>query len=131
MDAPNFIFEMLEEEIIRIQTEVLDKVATKYNLNAEDLISEFVVNKVKLIPTNNITVVVKKEILRKVVVDDTSRCMARIWNRGKGGQCTRARLCGTQHSMFCSQHVDNHKHGCIHEPVNKKLFPKEPTALYK
>jgi hypothetical protein len=128
MDAPNFIFEMLEEEIIRIQKELLIKVARKYSMDEEDLIREFVVDRVKLVPTKNVTVVVKKEITRKTVVDETSRCMARIWNRGKGGQCTRARSCGTQ---FCSQHADNHKHGCINEQVNIKLFPKEPTALYK
>ncbi|NDB85576.1 MAG: hypothetical protein EB127_23165 [Alphaproteobacteria bacterium] len=128
MDAPSFIFEMLEEEITRIQEELLVKVATKYHLNSEDLISEFVVGRVKLIPTNKVNVVVKKEITRKTVVDDTSRCMARIWNRGKGGQCTRAKLCD---SMFCNQHINKHKHGCINEPVNKSIFPKEPTALYK
>ena len=131
MDAPNFIFEMLEEELIRIQKELLIKVATKYNLQCEDLIDEFIVNRTKLIPTTSVSVIVKKEVPRKTVIDDPLRCVARIWNRGKGGQCTRARLCGSHSSMFCSQHIDNHKHGCIHEPINKKQFPKEPTSVYK
>jgi hypothetical protein len=133
MDAPNFIFEMFEEELTRIQRELLSKVASKYNLDEQTLHTEFLEKRVKLIPNSEVTVVVKKQVVKKQKVAEQSRCPARIWNRGRGGQCTRPKKTNDDDTVceFCAQHMTNRKHGVITEPVDKKIFPKHPTAIYK
>lgn len=136
MNTPSFIFDMFEKELVRMQTELLSKVATKYNLNEAELVETFITGTgqplaLALVPNNSVTVVVQKKKNRteKAIVADESRCVARIWNRGKGGQCTR-HVC--DHSpRYCSQHQTNRKHGDITNRVDAKLFPKNPTAIYK
>lgn len=131
MDAPSFIFDMFEKELKRMQTDLLLKVATKYNLNEDELIATFVKEtQLTIVPNNNVTVVVHKKInkLHKPPVNMENRCCARIWNRGKGGQCTRQ---ACDNSQYCSQHKEHRKHGDITDRVDAKLFPKNPTALYK
>lgn len=130
MDAPSFIFDMFEQELKRMQTELLSKVATKYNLNEAELLETFVNGtKLTIVPNNSVTVVVHKKVnnLNKQAVPADSRCSARIWNRGKGGQCTR-HVC--EQGRYCAQHSENRKHGDITDSVDSKLFPKNPTALY-
>lgn len=42
-------------------------------------------------------------------------CMARVWNSGRGGQCTKRRM--GQGSEFCSIHCHKHSHGRVDGPV--------------
>lgn len=141
MDAPSFIFDIFEKELENMQKALLAKVATKYNLNEEELVKTFIDHeRLHLVPNNDVTVVVCKKINKdsKKPVDASCRCTARIWNRGKGGQCTRqVMVCDNSQSQsqsrprYCAQHSDKRKHGDIGDKADAKLFPKNPTALYK
>ena len=129
MDAPSFIFDMFEKELVKLQEDLLIKVATKYNLDKDELVNTFLKKEITLKPNNSISIVVtRKKIANKTEIKSEERCQARIWNRGQGGQCTRKKC---DKNDFCSQHVIKQKHGIITEPVDPKVFPKKSTAIYK
>jgi hypothetical protein len=127
MDVPSFLFELLEKELTNIQEKLLEKVAKKYDLSETELKEEFL-TPLKVIPNTNTKVVIcKKQKGRKIPLDEC-RCMARIWNRGKGGQCTRKRK---GENEYCCQHIEKRKHGDIREMPSKKVFCHKTKILYK
>jgi hypothetical protein len=131
MEAPNFIFKLFEKEIIRIQTELLENVATKYDMDKDALIQEFI-GGVTLVPSSKINIVVHKQLNPRTPPNEDNRCRARIWNRGRGGQCMRSRIDSNgDECKYCYQHATRRKLGTIDEPPDKSQFPKTPTSLYK
>jgi hypothetical protein len=141
MEAPQFIFELFEKELRAIQIKLLGKVATAKGLDPEDLIEEFLPEHgLRLILNTKTSIQVKKKNAPSAPPPAESRCMARVWNRGKGGQCVRPRSSGAtaaksgenvSKSEYCSQHAKNRKHGRIDEPPGKEVFPKEAKSVYK
>lgn len=125
MEVPAFIFECLQEEIKKVQVEVLKKVADKYGINLEDMVEEFV-SGVSLNREEKVYICRKQRA--RTLPDEDKRCLARVWNRGKGGQCTRMKCDGED---FCVQHVAYQKHGVISAPPPKDVFGKSIRALYK
>lgn len=135
MEAPNFIFNLFEKEIIRIQTELLTKVAAKYDMDKDALIQEFI-GGVTLVPSSKIKIVVHKQLNPRTPPNEDNRCRARIWNRGRGGQCIRSSQMATSDSnggdcKYCYQHATQRKLGTIDDPPDKSQFPQKPTSLYK
>jgi len=131
MDIPHYIFDILNKELIDLQKELLKKVAIKYNIDYNTLINDFIEAECKNVkPNTSIQIQVKKQIVRKNIVEPEIRCMARIWNRGKGGQCTKKRM-DINECLYCKQHLSNRKHGSIKEPPDLNLFPFQSCALYK
>ena len=129
MDAPNFIFELFQNELENMQKTLIHKIATKYNLDEAEIVSEFVpARSLKLIPNTKVSVVVKKKLETKQVPELKNRCVARVWNRGKGGQCTRLKH---EDCEYCAQHKINRKHGRIDEKAEKSIFPQSSHAVYK
>ena len=137
MDTPQFIFELFEKELRTIQISLLAKVAISHGLNHAELIEEFIPSRLILIPNTKTRVQVKKTNVTPSIPPPENRCMARVWNRGKGGQCIRSRGVIDNKSAaaieceYCSQHQKNRKHGRIDEPPSKEIFPKEAKSLYK
>lgn len=142
MDTPQFIFELFEKELRNIQISLLRKVATSKGLDLEELINDFLPKELTLIPNTKTIIHVKKKNAPPLPPAPELRCMARVWNRGKGGQCIRNRgelsncnansnVNNKQFSDYCSQHEKNRKHGRIDEPPSKDIFPKEAKSLYK
>jgi hypothetical protein len=136
METPQFIFELFEKELRNIQISLLRKVATSKGLDVEELINEFLPKELKLVPNTKTVIHVKKKNAPPTPPAPEVRCMARVWNRGKGGQCIRNRgeITNDNHkqvSEYCSQHEKNRKHGRIDEPPSKEIFPKEAKSLYK
>ena len=103
--------------------------ATKYKLDYENLVEEFIPTKIKLVPNTKTSIEIKKKNAPIKLPSLEERCMARVWNRGKGGQCIRTRF--NDNCEYCSQHEKNRKHGRIDEPPNGNIFPKESKAIYK
>jgi hypothetical protein len=129
MDAPNFIFELFQNELIYMQKHLIHKIATKYNLDEAALVNEFIpAHSLKLVPNTKVSVVVKKKLEAKQIPDIKNRCVARVWNRGKGGQCTRLKH---EDCEYCAQHKSNTKHGRIDEKADKAIFPQSSHAVYK
>lgn len=126
--TPQFILELLDKELRRVQTDLLKKVATKYNLDHEELVTSFLSSPLKLTPTKDVSITVIKKINPSAPPKADHRCMARIWNRGRGGQCTRARR---EDSDYCTHHVSHLKHGRIDDKVPRELYPAHSSALYK
>lgn len=132
MDVPQFIFELFEKELKNIQKDLLKKVATKYNLNYDNLIQEFIPNTLTLVSNTKTSIEIKKKNVSFTPPTCDKRCMARVWNRGKGGQCIRYRINDTNNNYeYCSQHQKNRKHGRIDELPNQNIFPKDSKAIYK
>jgi len=128
MSLPEFLHDIIKDEILQIQKELLRKVAKQYNLSEEKLFSEMLQDNASLHVVSNTDI--KVEIIRKQMprksVPDSERCIARIWNRGKGGQCTR-RISNSDHKM-CTHHCKEYdangklRHGTMNDTPPKDLF---------
>lgn len=125
MEVPSFIFECLEKELFQIQYNLLQKVATKHNLNLEELQKDFL-QPVEVSAEEQAYICKRQR--RKQLPDPEKRCIARVWNRGKGGQCTRIKCDGED---LCKQHLGGCKHGVIGDMPPKQVFGKSIRALYK
>ena len=120
-----------------IQINLLKKVATRKSFSdaeLEELITDLLPEQatLKLVPNTKTRIHIQKKNTETAVPKNEERCMARIWNRGKGGQCTRSRLRQEDAmSEYCSQHIKNRKHGRIDEKPSEEIFPKDSKSLYK
>jgi hypothetical protein len=127
MNTPAFIFDLLNNELQQIQIKMLEKISKKYNIDINELKNEFI-KPLSIIPEKTEKVIIMKKQKGRKLPSDEERCTARIWNRGKGGQCSRPRK---KNECFCCQHVENRKHGIISEPPSKKVFKHNTNIVYK
>jgi len=128
MDAPAYLCNLLELELYRVQKSLLQDVATKYNLPYEELVQEFLASPLRMVPNKSISIVVKKKIDPKPAPPDDHRCHARVWNRGRGGQCTRPHK---PENEYCAQHLVHRKHGDVRDKPDRTVFSGHAHALYK
>jgi hypothetical protein len=124
MDTPSFIFELLNNELQKIQEQMCKEIAEKYNLDFDELSRPYL----SITKQSDEKIFICKKIKTKKLPVDEERCIARVWNRGKGGQCTRCRFKDIE---FCKQHSEKQKHGVITEPPKRYLFPKKSRIIYK
>lgn len=127
MDAPKYLWDLLDRELRYSHTELLKKVATKYNLPLEEMISEFIPKQTPLVPAKQVPIVIHKKMPPKQEPQEQDRCFARVWNRGKGGRCTRAR---TNDCDYCAQHVKHRKHGDMREEAPREMYPKRKNTYF-
>jgi hypothetical protein len=126
--TPQYIFELLEKELYDHNETLLKNVATKYNVNPEIIFADFLKKKLNIISDEDVIIEITKKNNPKKPTNEDTRCMARIWNRGKGGQCSRNK---SEDCDYCSQHKEKRKHGRIDEIVPRELFQKKSNVLYK
>jgi hypothetical protein len=136
MEVPQFIFELFEKELRSIQIDLLKKVATKNGLNVDELIKDFLPEHLKLVSNTKTRIQVQKKNEPPSPPKPEERCMARVWNRGKGGQCIRRRMSNENDNKnekcdYCSQHEKNRKHGRIDQPPSKEVFSQKSSVVYK
>lgn len=124
MNVPAFLFDCLQQELYSLQLTLLEKVATKYDLPLEEL--QTLIQPTSLDTQSNVYICKKQK--GKPIPEIDQRCMARIWNRGKGGQCTRTRL---EECQFCCQHKNKQKHGIITDKPPLEVYNKSVKVLYK
>jgi hypothetical protein len=124
MDTPAFIFELLNKELQNIQEQMCREIALKYNLDFEEVSKPYL----SIIKDKDEKIVICKKIKSKKMPTEEERCMARVWNRGKGGQCARGKHGDT---LFCCQHGENRKHGTINEKPKREIFPRKTRIIYK
>lgn len=127
MDAPQYLWGLLERELRRSHRELLSKVATKHNLSLEDLERDFLPSTIEFVPNKKVAITIRKKLAPSPPAPEESRCHARVWNRGKGGQCTRK--CADA-SEYCSQHKDQRKHGDMREKPPRHMYPAQKRTLY-
>lgn len=127
MDVPSFLFDLLNQQLREVQEQLLENVAKKYQLDVGKVKEEFL-GPLVLIPEKKEKVIICKKQKGRKLPSDEQRCMARIWNRGKGGQCTRFRKEGAD---CCCQHLEKRKHGLITEDPPKQVFQHTTKILYK
>ncbi|MGA1048219.1 MAG: hypothetical protein ACO3UU_09425 [Minisyncoccia bacterium] len=116
MDTPAFIFDILNNEIYTIHKDMLHKISKKYNIDINELTSEFL-KPLTVTPEEIEKVVIYKKHQRRSIPDTLNRCKACIWNKGKGGQCTRSCI---QSQSFCAQHIDKQKNGTVFNKITCK-----------
>lgn len=130
--VPDFLIGLLEQELRSLQEKLLRKVAKEYDINPEELVA-------KMLPSTSLYMVpdrikVVRKASQRTNIEPTNQCQARIWNRGRGGQCTRA----NKEGGLCTHHAKELqkegllRHGWIHEPPSKEVFGtgKKAKALY-
>lgn len=127
MDAPQYLWDLLEHELHLSHLALLEKVAARFDIPLEELEREVMPHGIRLVPNKETPIVIKRSMRPKPDAPQEERCFARIWNRGKGGQCTRRRPEGCD---FCSQHVHTRKHGDIREEVPRSIYPKKKKLLF-
>lgn len=126
--TPQYIFEILQNELYEHNKEILRKLCKEYKLNENDIFSKFLSKELNIIEDKNISIEITRKNSPKKQIEENIRCMARVWNRGQGGQCTRAKL---KNCDFCTQHKEKQKHGRIDESVPREIFQKSSNVLYK
>lgn len=128
MDTPQYLLQLLEVELYEAQSKLLQRVANRYQLSHTELVEEFLSPQLVLIPNATEKITVKKQKNPKPPAPEEERCWARIWNRGKGGQCTKRRL---EDSDFCKAHLSRRKHGDMREEVPREIYPYRSAVFYK
>jgi len=128
MDTPSYLWNLLEEEIIRIFEEGSYELPEYFVKRYEEIEKEFLDKPMKMIPNKDVSIVIKKEVKHKIKIEKEDQCCARVWNRGKGGQWTRKKKDGED---YCTQHINNRKHGDITDLPDRTIFPKKSNSLYK
>lgn len=128
-DIPSFIFDVLEEELYQIQLQLLQRVCETYNLDVKDAQARLLPSKpqLQIIPKSHKIVEVVQRKPTRPPADEENRCQARVWNRGRGGQCTRNKKDGGE---LCAQHSKHLRHGLIYETPPNDIFSTR-RALYK
>ena len=124
MDTPAFIFELLNKELQSIQEKMCREIAEKYNLDFAEVSRPYLT----IIKETEEKVFICKKTKGRKVPGEEARCNARVWNRGKGGQCCRSQKDGT---LFCAQHSEVRKHGVITDTPKREIFPKKTRIIYK
>jgi len=122
MQTPEFIFDLIDRELRNVHVKLITDICNKYHLNSEEVIDEFLpIPKTKVV----VSVITKK---KHTPVTDNLRCQARIWNRGKGGQC---QIKSKEGEQYCHFHCKSRKYGDIKDPVPRDLYPKNASSIYK
>lgn len=127
--VPSFIFTVLNKELFEIQSELLQRVALDHGLDATELVKKYLADPITIVPNAKTKVEIVKRVDPKPPPEAEKRCMARVWNRGRGGQCSRAR---TTESDLCTHHQNGTlRHGRIDEKPPTHVFGGGATARQK
>lgn len=127
MDAPQYLWDLLDRELRKSHIALLQKVATKYNLDFDKLEAELLPPVAKLVSNKETPIEIRRKARPKGEAPEDDRCCARIYNRGKGGRCSRTKQEGCD---YCKQHVKDRKHGDIRQEVPRDIFPKQKQLLF-
>jgi hypothetical protein len=97
--------EILEQVWACRERELFQKIADNHDITYETLLAEFGSNSAKS-SLNMLVAPVQADSkkCRKCNVPQSDRCMARVWNGGKGGQCSRRGGKGTGKDL-CGNHA--------------------------
>jgi hypothetical protein len=131
MELPAFLFQLLEHELLGIQEKLLIKVADTFGLDIEVLKRECLAP-LTLVPNQGgggEKVKITRVKNPRGVPEEEDRCLARIWNRGMGGQCSRKK-CGKE-SNLCRQHQVDLRHGYYERPPPMNVFSGVHRSVYK
>jgi hypothetical protein len=131
-EVPSFILTVLDKEIRAIQCDMLERVARDYGLDANELVQKYAQSAApcSVVPNTKTKIEIRRKVVQSVP-DAEHRCMARIWNRGKGGQCSKRRA---ESSDFCTNHTKGElHHGRIDVPPPFSVFgaSNRKRAIYK
>ena len=127
MSLPAFIFNQLQNELEKIQLELLEKISSTYDIPIEELTEQFL-SPLKVIPESNEKVFISKKYKGRKIPCPHDRCQAVTWNRGKGGQCSRSKCEGEE---FCKHHAEHLPFGKINDVPLEKQFNQPIRAIYK
>lgn len=118
-----------------MQCNLLSKVAKAYQLDEQQLIDTFLVDPLKVASPSEQKIEVTRKLNPKPLPNEDERCNARVWNRGRGGQCTRKKcddegLCG-HHKRLLEKNGKLH-HGTMQTPPPRDVFvATQSNVLYK
>lgn len=128
IELPKFVIGIFQNEVNKIKINLIKQICKDFYLDEEELIKEYICD-INLINKNleNIQIVKKNNYNSELSNDD--RCLARIYNNGKGARCKRSKNCNglcTLHNNILNRN-GKLKYGYINKPKPKSAFPnKDP-----
>lgn len=132
MELPSFLKHFLDKEFQKMHTDLLTKVADKYDLDIDKLKKEFL-DEITIIPKEDTKIVITRKYKPHKVPPDEYRCASRVWNHGLGGQCMRKCKEG---EFLCIQHLgilEKKKklpYGIFYEKPPKNMFSGTHHSVY-
>jgi len=127
LNTPAFVFNTLQKELQDIQVKLLEKVSKTYDIPLDELTETFL-SDLTIIPEKKDKIYICKKYKGRRLPMDKDRCEALIWNKGKGGQCTRPKY---NVECFCKQHVSHLCFGSVKDPKHVDKFCIQDRAIYK
>lgn len=123
IELPVFVKTIFEEKINEIKINLIKQISKDYFLDEEELIKQYTCD-IQIISNKmeNIEIIKKNKYNNDISKKD--RCIARVYNNGKGGQCKRSKninnLCTLHHNQLNKNKTL--KYGLITEPKPLELF---------
>jgi hypothetical protein len=127
MKTPAFVFNTLQQELQDIQVKLLENISKTYDIPLEELKEQFL-SDLKIVPEAKDKIYICKKYKSRRLPMEEDRCQALIWNKGKGGQCSRPKY---EYFDFCKQHKDHLCFGCVEKPKQEDKFAIQDRAIYK
>ena len=98
--------DICRNELYRLFEDIAEKYGEKYGFSTNDLMNEFLPEEYELLRVVEKTTKNRIKDKRKL---NLKRCIARTWAGGKGTQCKRMSLVGTD---YCKTHINElNRHG--------------------
>jgi hypothetical protein len=134
--VPSYIFDILDKELYDMQCTLIRRISAEYGLKSEEVIAKFLEDPLKILPVTDTKIEITKRTNAAPPAADEERCNARVWNRGRGGQCSRRRA---KECEFCGHHMKMYEkdgklhHGRMNDPPPAMVFvaSTKKKVLYK
>lgn len=130
MEVASFLASFLEHEFHTIHEVWIEKIAKKYDLDAEELKKEFL--SPLTIQSNEGTQIIITKKKGREPPKANERCTARIWNKGLGGQCTRKLIKDGLCYQHCKELEKNKqlRHGYYQDKPPMNVFTGKHNTIY-
>ena len=128
VELPNFVIGIFQNEVNKIKINLIKQIAKDFHLDEEELIEQYTCD-MKIINKNLENIQISRKNNYNSNIDKDDRCLARVYNNGKGAQCKRSKneddLCTLHNNLLLKN--GKLKYGLINEPKPLGAFPyKDP-----
>ena len=122
-ELPVFVKSIFQNEINKIKINLIKQIANDYYLDEEELIKEYACD-INIISKKMENIEIVKKNKYNNDISKNHRCLARVYNNGKGGQCKRSKNIDNLCTLHYNQLQKNNKlkYGLITEPKPADIF---------
>mgnify|MGYP006099314013 CR=1 FL=1 len=123
IELPIFVTTIFQTEINKIKLNLIKQIAEDYYLDEEELIKEYACD-INIISSKMENIEIVKKNKYNNDISKNHRCLARVYNNGKGGQCKRSKNVDNLCTLHFNKLDKNNKlkYGLITEPKPADIF---------